>query len=45
MWDYKEAGHVLTIGTVYSDDCIYCRNPLFSFKAAKFEVKQKRLLA
>ena len=44
MWDYKEAGRIMTIGSVYSNHCIYCQSALLHLPAEKFEVNEKRLL-
>jgi hypothetical protein len=43
MWEYREAGRLITIDAVLSDDCIYCRNPLLRLPSASFESGVKRL--
>lgn len=43
MWEYAEAGRLMTINSVYTDNCIFCRTLLFLFPAESFQVKQKRL--
>jgi restriction system protein len=43
MWEYGEAGRLLTISSVYSDDCIFCQTPLLRFPAQSFEAGIKRL--
>lgn len=44
MWEYNEAGRIMTITCVCSDNCIYCQHSLFRFPAKKFEENQRRLL-
>jgi len=43
MWEYGEAGRILSITSVCSDDCIYCRGSLLRLPAESFEVPPKRL--
>lgn len=43
MWEYAEAGRLMTINSVYADNCIFCETFLFRFPAESFEVNQKRL--
>jgi restriction system protein len=43
MWEYREAGRLITIDAVVSDDCIYCKNPLVRLPSASFESGVKRL--
>jgi len=43
MWEYSEASRLLTIASVSSDECMYCRTQLFRFPAESFEVSPKRL--
>jgi restriction system protein len=43
MWEYGEAGRLLTISSVYSDDCIFCQTPLLRLPAQSFEAGVKRL--
>lgn len=43
MWEYREAGRLITIDAVVSDDCIYCKNPLVLLPSANFESGVKRL--
>jgi restriction system protein len=43
MWEYNEAGRLMTIKSVYSDDCIYCQASMFRIPAEKFEVGSKTL--
>lgn len=43
MWKYGEAGRLLTIGSVYSDDCIFCQTLLLRLPAQSFEAGVKRL--
>jgi restriction system protein len=43
MWEYGEAGRLLTISSVGSDDCIYCQTPLLRLPAESFEAGIKRL--
>jgi restriction system protein len=43
MWEYGEAGRLLTISSVYSDDCIFCRTLLLRLPAQSFEAGVKRL--
>lgn len=43
MWEYGEASRLLTIASVSSDHCIYCRTRLLRFPAESFELSPKRL--
>jgi restriction system protein len=43
MWEYGEAGRLLTINSVGSDDCIYCQTPLLRLPAQSYEKGIKRL--
>ncbi len=43
MWEYGEAGRLLTISSVYSDDCIFCQTPLLRLPAQSFEAGVKHL--
>jgi restriction system protein len=43
MWEYGEAGRLLTISSVYSDNCIFCQTPLLRLPAESFEAGIKRL--
>jgi restriction system protein len=43
MWEYGEAGRLLTIASVYSDDCIFCQTPLLRFPAQSYESGIKQL--
>ncbi len=43
MLEYREAGRLITLDAVVSDDCIYCRNPLLRLPSASFESGAKNL--
>ncbi len=43
MWEYGEAGRLITISSVGSDDCIYCQTPLLRLPAERFKAGIKRL--
>jgi hypothetical protein len=43
MWEYREAGRLMTIDAVVSDDCIYCRIPLLRLPSANLESGEKHL--
>lgn len=43
MWEYGEAERLVTIESVYSDDCIFCQTPLLRFPAQSYESGIKRL--
>jgi restriction system protein len=43
MWEYDEAGRLLTIDSVYSDDCIFCQTSLQRLPAQSFEAGIKLL--
>jgi restriction system protein len=43
MWEYDEAGRLLTISSVYSDNCIFCQTPLMRFPAQSYQAEIKRL--
>jgi len=45
MWEYGEAGRILTTRSVYAKQCIFCGFEMFRFSAQEFEVGAKRLLA
>ena len=44
MWKFEEAKRLITINSLSSDDCIFCRRRLLHYPSEKFEVGQKRLL-
>lgn len=43
MWEYEKARRLLTIESVYSDDCIFCQTPLLRLPAQSFEAGIKLL--
>lgn len=43
MWEYEKAKRLLTIESVYSDNCIFCETPLLNIPAESFEAGIKRL--
>ena len=43
MWEYNEAGRLMTIRSIYSDDCIYCQASMLRFPTENFEVGSKAL--
>lgn len=43
MWEYGEAGRLMTISSVGSNDCIYCQTPLLRLPAESFEKDIRRL--
>lgn len=45
MWVFQEAARVLTIDSVFSDVCIFCKCDLLRLPAEKFEKGRKLLLA
>lgn len=45
MWEYAEAGRIITLRSVYATRCIFCGFQMLRFFAQKFEVGAKRLLA
>jgi restriction system protein len=44
MWEYAEAGRLLTMECVTATMCIYCQTPLARFPAKKFEAGERTLL-
>jgi restriction system protein len=44
MWEYAEAGRLLTMECVTATNCIYCRTPLARLPAKKFEVGERTLI-
>jgi restriction system protein len=44
MWEYAEAGRLMTVSSVYSNRCIYCQAPMLHFPAQRFEVGCRTLL-
>jgi restriction system protein len=45
MWNYSEAGRLLTIHSVAAEECIFCQYEMSRFPAQKFEAGSKTLLA
>jgi len=43
MWEHREASRLVTLDAVFSDDCIYCRTPLFRLPSESFTKDEKRL--
>lgn len=44
MWEYAEAGRLLTMECVAATKCIYCQTPLGQFPAKKFDAGSRTLL-
>jgi len=44
MWEYAEAGRLLTMESVTATECIYCQTPLARLPARKFEAGNRCLL-
>jgi restriction system protein len=44
MWEYAEAGRLLTMESVTATECIYCQTPLARLPARKFEAGDRCLL-
>ena len=45
MWDYGEAGQLITAASVWANDCIYCQSALLKLPAHAFDSGQKRMFA
>jgi restriction system protein len=44
MWEYAEAGRLLTMESITATECIYCQTPLARLPARKFEAGDRCLL-
>lgn len=44
MWEYAEAGRLLTLRSIGATVCLYCRHSMCCFPAQKFELEERRLL-
>jgi restriction system protein len=45
MWEYAEAGRIMTLKSVGTNDCIYCRTPLIRLLPKRFDHNTRSLLA
>lgn len=43
MWEYAEAGRLMTLKSVYSDSCIYCQASMLRLPAVQFDAGSKSL--
>jgi restriction system protein len=45
MWEYAEAGRIMTLKSIGATDCIYCRTPLTRLSAKRFDHGGRTLLS
>src|SRR5262249_19555450 len=44
MWEYAVAGRLLTLDSVFAEDCIFCETELYRFQPKKFEAGERVLI-